>query len=223
VGRLLLVPFDGKLDRRKFMDITCIGHSGFLVSLPSYNLIFDYYTDKTGVITPEIFTNKRTVVFVSHNHGDHYNRAIFEWSSYSDVLYILDSGCATPASENIIKLQEGDSRSLYDEEVDIRAYGSTDEGLSFLVNVEDVVLFHAGDLNDWYWADEKTPEELQISEGNYIRIIKQLVGHKIDVAFVPEDPRLGIHAGRAIQHFKDIVAPQRIIPMHFPGNDGRKY
>jgi len=31
------------------------------------------------------------------------------------------------------------------------------------------------------------------------------------------------NAGRGIEYFKKIVAPGRIIPMHFPGNDGIKY
>ena len=45
----------------------------------------------------------------------------------------------------------------------------------------------------------------------------------LDVTFIPEDPRLGEHAGRGIQQFKEIVNPGRIVPMYFPGNDGIKY
>ena len=208
---------------KTFMNITCIGHSGFLVCLPNYNLIFDYYTDKAGIITPAIFTQKKTCVFVSHSHYDHYNQEIYEWSTYGDVLYILDAGCSAPNNDNIIKIPEGESVSLYENTVEIRAYGSTDEGVSYLVNADGTILFHAGDLNDWYWEEESTPEKLRESEENYLRIIKQLAGQHIDAAFIPQDPRLGVHANRGIRHFKDIVNPNRIIPMHFPGNDGVKY
>jgi len=205
------------------MNITCIGHSGFLVSLPSFNLIFDYYTDKTSVISPEIFMNKKTCVFVSHGHSDHYNQDIFEWNSYGDILYVIDAGCSTPDDDRIIKMHEGENIKPFEGAINVNAYGSTDEGLSFLVSVDDITLFHAGDLNDWYWEGESTSEKLLESEENYLRIIKQLVGQHIDVAFMPQDPRLGVHADRGIQHFKDIVAPLRVIPMHFPGNDGMKY
>ena len=205
------------------MSITCIGHSGFLVCLPGIHLIFDYYTDKAGIINPEIFANKKNCVFVSHSHHDHYNKDIFDWRAYGDIVYVLDIGCSTPDNNNIIKMQESESISLYEGEVTVRAYGSTDEGLSYLVKIGETVLFHAGDLNDWYWVDDFTPERLQLAEDNYLRIIKQLAGQRIDVAFIPEDPRLGIHAGRAIQHFKEIVQPKRIIPMHFSGNDGVEY
>ena len=186
-------------------------------------MIFDYFTDKTGVIKPDVFADKKNCVFVSHNHHDHYNKNIFKWNDYGDIIYVLDTDCPSADKNNIIKMQENDSISLYENTVDVRAYGSTDEGLSYLVKAAGNVIFHAGDLNDWYWEEESTPEKLQESEESYLRIIKQLAKQSIDVAFVPQDPRLKEHADRGIRHFRDIVQPKRIIPMHFPGNDGMKY
>ncbi|MCL2421684.1 MAG: MBL fold metallo-hydrolase [Defluviitaleaceae bacterium] len=202
------------------MNIICTGHSGFLVSLPEIHLIFDYYTDNADIIVPETFANKKTYVFVSHGHHDHYNQAIFDWNAHGDITYILDSECAAPIHSNIIKMREGEGISLHEGTINVRAYGSTDEGLSFLVKAGDVTLFHAGDLNDWYWEDDFAPDRLRLAEDNYLRIIKQLEGTHIDVAFVPEDPRLGKHTSRAVDHFKAIVKPKHIIPMHFPGNEG---
>ena len=207
------------------MEIICIGHSGFLIKLPEYNFIFDYYTDKKSVVTPEIFKDKKTCVFVSHSHHDHYNKKIFDWASFGDVVYVIDNGCPFPDScvAEIIRVGEGETIDIFGGAVNVKTYGSTDEGVSFLVAAGGSVIFHAGDLNDWYWEDESTPEELITDEENYLRIIKKLAGQKIDVAFIPEDPRLKHHADRGIQHFKEIVSPKRIIPMHFPGNDGLKY
>jgi len=205
------------------MEITCIGHSGFLVELPQYNLIFDYFTDKKNVVTPEILMNKNTCVFASHSHRDHYNKKIFNWFNPGNIIYILDSGCAAPDNEKVIKVNEGGDFDLFDGEINIKTYGSTDAGVSFLVTVDGFVIFHAGDLNDWYWEDESTPEELVQDEENYIRIIRQLEGLRIDAAFIPEDPRLGKHASRGVKHFREIVAPKKIIPMHFPNNAGLKY
>jgi len=203
------------------MKITCIGHSGFLIELDKYNLIFDYFTDEKGVITPEAFKGKKTCVFVSHKHSDHYNKKIFEWSRLGDIVYILENDC--PASEDVLRIGEGDELSAFDGEVQVTAYGSTDEGVSFLVKVEGHTIFHAGDLNDWYWEDELSAEELIEWEENYLRIIRQMAGLKIDVAFMAEDPRLGVHAMRGIEHFEKVVGAGRIIPMHFPGNAGVRY
>ena len=163
---------------------------------------------------------------MSHSHFDHYNTKIFDWDSLGDVIYILDSGCKVPqnyANNKIITVREGEDYNIFDNAVSVKTYGSTDEGVSFLVTVDETVVFHAGDLNDWYWEDESTPEELIQDEENYLRIIKKLAGQKIDAAFIPKDPRLKRNAGRGIAHFKNIVAPVKIIPMHFPGNDGIEY
>jgi len=205
------------------MDITCAGHSGFLIELPEYNLIFDYFTDRNNIIIPGIFANKKTCVFVSHRHYDHFNKKIFNWNNLGNIVYILDIGCKTPESENIIKVCENENLNIFNDEINIKTYGSTDEGVSFLVTADKYVIFHAGDLNDWYWEDESTPEELIEYEKNYLNIIKKLAGQKINAAFIPEDPRLGKNAGRGIKYFNEIVNPDQVIPMHFPGNAGLKY
>lgn len=204
-------------------DITCIGHSGFLVQTAGFNLIFDFFTDKKGVITPDILKNGKTCVFVSHSHDDHFNKAIFDWADKGDVCYVLDSGCTAPDNVNAVFVNNGDTASLFDARIQITAFGSTDEGVSFLVTIGDSSLFHAGDLNCWYWEDESTQEELQADEQAYLDVLDKLKGRKIDLAFIPEDPRLGRHSGRGIMHFERIIKPARIIPMHFPGNDGLTY
>jgi len=203
------------------MKIICIGHSGFLIQLGEYNLIFDYYTDEKNIITPEIFEGKKTCVFVSHNHHDHYNRKIFNWSGHGEIVYIIEKDCK--ADVPVLRISEGEELSVFNGDICVSAYGSTDEGVSFLVRVGEACIFHAGDLNDWYWEDELSAEELAQWEENYLRIIRTLTGTKIDVAFMPEDPRLGVHARRGIDHFERIVKPDRIIPMHFPGNGGITY
>ena len=202
------------------MEIICIGHSGFLIKLPKCNLIFDYFTDEKGIITPEVF-RKKTFVFVSHRHHDHYSEKIFEWAQWGEVVYVIDSGCPVNNSENIIKVCEGENINI--DEINVKTYGSTDEGVSFLVTADGYTVFHAGDLNDWYWEEESTPSELLEDEENYLNIIRKLAGQKIDAAFIPKDPRLKQHAERGICYFKQIVSPEKIIPMHFPGNAGLIY
>jgi len=205
----------------RVLKIICTGHSGFLIRLDEYNLIFDYFTDEKNIIKPEIFEGKKTCVFVSHNHGDHYNKKIFDWENLGEIVYILEKDCK--ADNDIIKIAEGEEISVLDGTVNIKTYGSTDEGVSFLVKVGSATIFHAGDLNDWYWEDELSPEELAEWEENYLRIIRKLAGVHIDIAFMPEDPRLGVHARRGIEYFEKIVMPKRIIPMHFPANAGIEY
>ena len=203
------------------VKITCIGHSGFLVELDGYNLIFDYYTDEKGVITPEVFKGKRTCVFVSHNHYDHYSKGIFEWAEFGEVAYVLENDC--DADREVFRVGEGDELALFDGHIEVKAYGSTDEGVSFLVKAGDVCIFHAGDLNDWHWTGEMNAGELAEMEAGYLRVLDRLVGTDIDVAFIPRDRRLREHAERGIKSFEKIVGARKIVPMHFPGNAGVVY
>jgi len=56
------------------MEITYIGHSGFMMEWDSCYWLFDYYKGEI----PEIKKDKKLFVFASHNHRDHFNPAIFQ-------------------------------------------------------------------------------------------------------------------------------------------------
>ena len=75
-------------------------------------------------------------------------------------------------------------------------------------------IFHAGDLNVWYWYDEPEKENLA-SEANCRREYEKLEGQPIDVAFLPLDPRLREHAPRGIALFMECAGAREIFPMHY--------
>ena len=186
------------------MRVKYLGHSGFLVETESAELLFDYYTGelpKKG--------EKPLYVFASHSHHDHFNPAIF---SLAAEAYIL--------SDDIELRREDVSFMAPDTERDIgplhiRTLRSTDEGVAFLVTVDGLALYHAGDLHLWLWGEEDTPEEAEAMTKAYRSEMEKLRGIAIDAAFLPLDGRqskeqywLGLdYAARTL----DI---KRIFPMH---------
>ena len=102
--------------------------------------------------------------------------------------------------------------------------GSTDQGVSYLVNADNVNIFHAGDLNWWYWYYESTPEELDEYERDYKSIIQDIIREtkskdiKIDIAFFPVDSRLRDYYHFGGEYFIKSLDPKYFIPMHF-GSD----
>ena len=58
------------------MKVQYIGHSGFLVTMESCCLLFDYYT---GTI-PKLPGDRPLYVFSSHRHQDHFDPEIFSFS-----------------------------------------------------------------------------------------------------------------------------------------------
>jgi len=202
-------------------------HSGFAVKTNEHFLVFDYYNDKpypggkgldAGVITvQEIANHTEPVVFVSHGHGDHYNPVILEWQkSNRNIRYIMSSD--VPAKgERIQSLKPYEKLELSD--MSIKTFGSTDQGVSFLISVDGLDIFHAGDLNWWHWMDESTEEEIKLSEKDFLNEMKHIIGNGIDIAFFPVDPRLGSGYYLGAERFINLTKPSMFVPMHF----GDKY
>jgi len=201
-------------------------HSGFAVQTKDHFLVFDYYNDKPcpskeglagGVITAkEIAAHNNPLVFVSHEHGDHYNPVILEWQKLNpNIRYIISSD--VPAKgEKIHSLKPYEKLEL--DDMSIKAFGSTDQGVSFLLSVDGIDIFHAGDLNWWHWKDESTEEEIKLSEQDFLKEMKHIVGNRIDIAFFPVDPRLGSEYYLGAERFISLMKPAMLVPMHFSDN-----
>ena len=93
----------------------------------------------------------------------------------------------------------------------------TDSGISFLIEAEGKRLFHAGDLNNWHWKDESTPEEVAEAEQNYLKELGDLAKatDKLDATMFPVDPRIGTDFMRGAQQFVDHIKTNIFVPMHF--------
>lgn len=197
------------------IGITYIYHSGFAVETNESQLIFDYYSGSVNL------RDKSTYVFCSHNHADHYNAEIFTWfDKVPGIQYILSSDIINdkhllaqkdkiafidPYEEKIIK------------NINVKSFGSTDEGISFLVKCDGINIFHAGDLNWWHWADD-IPEEIEKAERGFREEIAIIKGEPIDIAFFPVDPRLGQNYYLGAELFINEIKPRFFVPMHFWDN-----
>lgn len=191
------------------IKIEHIFHSCFVVETKNYQLVFDYYKGDISL------KDKKTIVFVTHGHGDHYSEEIFKWkNNISDITYILSSDIDI-VGENIYKLSAYEELIL--DDIKVKTLGSTDLGISFLLNVDSVDIFHAGDLNWWYWNDDSQEEKLDM-EKSFKEEISKLKGPNIDIAFFPVDPRLKSAYGLGGQYFIKEASPKYFLPMHFGDN-----
>ena len=113
-----------------------------------------------------------------------------------------------------MRMKEGDTLAVQD--VTVRAFGSTDMGVSFLVDANGKRIFHAGDYNLWHWEDESTQEEIDEATQWFERILSDLMPYAgtIDLAFFPLDPRMGKNTARGIERFMDVMRPKVVVPMH---------
>ncbi|MCB2294053.1 MBL fold metallo-hydrolase [Clostridium algoriphilum] len=213
--------------RKEEAKIYYIFHSGFAIKTKSHFLIFDYYREplnnknnkKSVVLSPENIKKMENVyVFSSHSHEDHFNSKILDWEKYNDnIQYILSSDIQTDKNKrNYSFIEEGQEKLI--DDVYIKAYGSTDIGISFLVKVDGLTVFHAGDLNWWHWKEDSLKEQ-SVAESAFKDKIEKLKEEKcIDIAFFPVDPRLEEFYYIGVEYFGKNIHPNLLVPMHF-GND----
>ncbi|OPJ57479.1 MBL fold metallo-hydrolase [Clostridium oryzae] len=205
------------------VKVNYLYNSGFTLETDNYFLIFDYFNDKpdgqqrcieNGVITEkELRLNKKIIVFSSHSHPDHFNPIILKWKDIRpDIKYILSDDIDVKLSESITLIGAYDHIDI--DGIYVKAYGSTDIGISFFITVEGMNIFHAGDLNWWYWWDD-TKEEIQKAENMFKEEIRKIEGNHIDIAFFPVDPRLEKNYYMGGKYFIEKLQPNIFIPMHF--------
>lgn len=193
------------------MKIEYIYHSGFTVETDNYFLVFDYYKGDIEL------KGKKTIVFSTHGHPDHFNPKVFKWlENNPHILYVLSSDINAEPSKHTYIMDPYESLKLF--AIDIDSFGSTDLGLSFLVKVENKTIFYAGDLNWWYW-DEDSDEEKLSMEKAFKSEITRIKENNIDVVFFPVDPRLDDNYFLGGKYFIDELKPKAFVPMHF----GDKY
>ncbi|MCD7973722.1 MAG: MBL fold metallo-hydrolase [Candidatus Azobacteroides sp.] len=209
------------------MKLTYIYHSGFAIESDKIIVIIDFFKDtearKKGMVYDHLLkSEKRIYVLSSHVHPDHFNREVLDWREihpYIRYIFsedILQAGKAGKEDACFLKQGEG----YEDEYIKIRAYGSTDIGISFLIRLEEKIIFHAGDLNNWHWKDEIPEEEARRYENAFLKKVELLTADykELDLLLFPIDPRLGREYMLGAQQILDRIRVAVFSPMHFGQN-----
>ncbi|MGN1020294.1 MAG: MBL fold metallo-hydrolase [Aristaeellaceae bacterium] len=203
------------------MNLTYYHHSGFSAAVGDVLLVFDYWLGERRELPADKRINEDTLrryrevyVFISHEHPDHMDPEVFEWRKLVPVTYVVSMDM--PIGTRGKRMAPGDELTL-SPRVKVKAFESTDLGVSFLVDVCGIRLFHAGDLNFWHWREESTVKEIEEAEEAFRRAVDPIMKEDIDVAFFPVDPRQGRLFDAGANYFIMSVKPRLLIPMHFWG------
>lgn len=216
------------------MTLTYVFHSCFVLETEKSILIFDYWMDLKGVVPPFLKKNKPVYVFSSHFHEDHFNSAIFEWrQQHENITYILSKDIykhrRARKEEADVWLAKGGTWS--DDTLTVWALGSTDSGVSWIVETAGKRIFHSGDLNNWYarFLSEAKPGETIYSEEfdedidpiahekQYLGELKDIrkIADSFDVVMFPVDGRIGNGYTLGDRQFIERFKVGLFVPMHF--------
>ena len=202
------------------MRIKYIFHSGYFIETERAIIIIDYYEGDFGSIDKILQeSNKRIYILSSHAHADHYDTSIYDFKESEDFFYVLSddiSADTVPKSKNNVQfLAKGETYK--DDMLEVKAYGSTDIGISFYIEIEKKSIFHAGDLNNWHWEEEVDAVEAQGYENAFLSELEEICSQVtvLDILLFPIDKRLGKDYFRGAKQFVEKIKPSYFIPMHF--------
>ena len=202
-----------------------LGHCGWAIKTQNHFMIFDYWSRgvtptnpclANGHIDPEELEDQNVYVFVTHEHGDHYDTTIFDWEDkVKNITYIYgfrpealpmhrESGYHGPEYSYV-----GPHENTNIDGMDIITIQANDAGVGFLVKVDGVTLYHAGDHAGWAEGEK----DGFTSEIDYLRERVR----EVDLAFVNIT---GCHAHGPEQLWEgncytiDWLKPTVVIPTH---------
>lgn len=205
------------------IKLTYIFHSCFMLETEQCVLIFDYWKDSPEGDVKKMLehTGKRVYFMASHFHEDHFNPEIIAMNvPNGDKRIILSRDIIrrhrAKETDADVVMRKGDVYN--DEYIKIKAFGSTDAGVSFMLETDGKKIFHAGDLNNWHWEDESTPQEVKKMEGDFKAVLRDIKAEypAVDLAMFPVDPRLGTDFARGARQWIQTIKTTYLAPMHFP-------
>jgi ankyrin repeat protein/L-ascorbate metabolism protein UlaG (beta-lactamase superfamily) len=214
-------PKDKKLMKMKDKQAYCwyLGHSGWAVQTQNHILVFDYWLEHlpkaeksiyNGNIDESFFNDKKVIFLSSHEHRDHFDPRIFEYAKFDNVSFVLGHNAETEIDVNVMQPRQ---KLLLDEALITSIY-SNDTGVGYVVEVDGLTIFHAGDHAN---------RNRDLS-GDYLPEIEFINNEikQIDLAFMPisgcnfgddEAVRVGVY--ETLNRLK----PKVFIPMHSIHNE----
>ncbi|MFC1725192.1 ankyrin repeat domain-containing protein [candidate division KSB1 bacterium] len=149
--------FTGILNRNLNENEACVwylGHCGWAVKTKNHFLIFDYWEQwkkpdepslTNGFIDPEEIKDLNVTVFVTHNHTDHFDSVIVNWGKrLKNVKYIF--GWKGKNDKRHFYIPGNQHSKFADIEVITINYNDGEvPGVSYLVKVDGLSIFHSGD------------------------------------------------------------------------------
>lgn len=218
------------------MLVRFIHHSCFLIEVDDCVLIFDYFDGNhvngyhfEGKL-PDYEADTKIYMFASHSHQDHYDMDILRFiERYPNLKYILSKdirispnflkkhGINPEVRKKVLFTSPGNNYEL--DTLKIVTYRSTDAGVAYLVKINGVTIYHAGDLNDWRYEGAGDLVN-NVVRSNFRAQISKIAKENVNIAFLPLDPRLEEHMADGFLYFMEHVDCEIVFPMHLWQNYG---
>ncbi|MGB8191565.1 MAG: MBL fold metallo-hydrolase [Chitinophagaceae bacterium] len=173
------------IDTNKLPAIHYFYNSGWMIETKGHAIVIDFIPHAAsgstmdyleGLLKQAASRGKKIVVMITHDHQDHFNPAILQLgNNIPGVQYILGWNYKTENKAQIKIMNARDS--LTTPAYKVYSHVSTDDGVGFLLQIDGLNIYHAGDHA--LWAEQLLQQFRD--ELNFIRSKTK----NIDLAFIP--------------------------------------
>ena len=201
------------------MNVTYIYHSGFQSETETAYYPIDYYQGSIPALNPR----KPVLVLASHKHHDHYQKSVFsalKEMGMQQIYAVLSRDIPPGARPKDVPCMLVSAGRRYElpQGQELVTFRSTDLGVAFLIRDGKTLFYHAGDLNDWVWAEEPEADNQRMTEKYQEQmdlLAGELDGRTLDAAFVVLDPRQERDYDRGMLYFLRNISCDCVYPMHY--------
>jgi len=140
-----------------------LGHCGWAIKTSDHVLVFDYQPERFTPANPGLANGRLSAhelrehdvwIFVTHGHGDHFDPAIFALADQLPRVHYVYGfnpsevrGAGPYSGPEYTAMPPRSDRSWGD--LRVVTIESNDAGVGFLVTVDGVSVYHAGDHAGW--------------------------------------------------------------------------
>jgi len=202
------------------LKIVYIYHDCFAIISGGQALLFDY-PENLSPEAEEALRNavrgKNLITLTSHSHADHFTEKLLNLEEEAQAFTCIVSGDVAQKSPKCARkcLVIEERQMLRLDNLEVKAYGSSDLGVSYLVKIGDAKIYFAGDNADW--SRSQLPEQVnqQIRE-TFHRVIREAAEEApVDIAFATLCQICRNLGG--ISHVIRMLRPRLTVPMHLAG------
>jgi L-ascorbate metabolism protein UlaG (beta-lactamase superfamily) len=209
-----------------------LDHSTWLVQTGSRFLLFDYGdypprpasgTQDDGRLDLAGLASLPLYAFSSHRHGDHYSLALQRTLSTRPQSMFFLGLDKKPSGDNTRAFTEGARLTwprgqFIADDLVITCSGSTDSGVSFLVEAPEGVFYHGGDLA--VWDDTRFFRQAFRQEIDFLAERIEQTGRRPDLAFLAVSTSDGYQEDALLEgvaYAAQKLRPKLLVPMHAHG------
>ena len=185
------------------IEIRWNGHDGFRIEVDGNKI----YVDPYKLIPSYVSKSDADIILISHNHFDHLSIDDIKYVINENTKIICSHECVEVLKKNqieneIIPLKPKEARTVGNIEIrGIEAYNTDkkfhpkkDEKIGFIINVNNLKIYHTGDTD----------------------IIPEMENVNPDILFVPVSGTYVMTAKEAGKATNELIKPKKIaIPMHY--------